>query len=58
MELLQTAEAEDITISEISEKAEINRSTFYANFIDINDLKEHIKGRLLAEFREVYKDEV
>ena len=33
MELLQTAEAEDITISEISEKAEINRSTFYQSNI-------------------------
>ena len=58
IELLQKNERKDITISLISEKAGINRSTFYANFIDINDLKEHIKGRLLAEFREVYKDEV
>ena len=29
---------EDITISQICEAAEINRSTFYAHYDDINDL--------------------
>ena len=58
MELLQTKNPGDITVSEISAKAGINRSTFYANFIDIEDLGEKLKERLLSEFREVYRDEV
>ena len=58
MELLQTKKSGDITVSEISEKAKVNRSTFYANFLDMKDLENALKTRLLAEFREVYKEEV
>ena len=58
MELLQTKEPAEITVSEISAKAGVNRSTFYANFIDIEDLGEKLKERLLAEFREVYREEI
>ena len=58
MELLQICEKKDITISKISEKAGVNRSTFYANFMDIDDLEEKIRERLLNEFREIYKEEI
>ncbi|MBQ7874037.1 MAG: TetR/AcrR family transcriptional regulator [Oscillospiraceae bacterium] len=58
MELLQTKNPGNITVSEICAMAKINRSTFYANFIDIEDLGEKLKERLLEEFREVYKDEM
>ena len=56
MELLQTKKHSEITVSEISEKAGVNRSTFYANFLDIEDIENALKKRLLAEFRDVYKD--
>ena len=58
MELLRDFERKDITVSLVSEKAGINRSTFYSNYIDIDDLEAKIKERLLHEFREIYKDEV
>ena len=47
MELLQTCERKDITVSKISEKASVNRSTFYANFMDIDDLEDRLKEKLL-----------
>ena len=58
MELLRDFERKDITVSLVSKKAGINRSTFYSNYIDIDDLEAKIKERLLREFREIYKDEV
>lgn len=58
MELLQTKKRSEITVSEISEKAGVNRSTFYANFLDIEDIENALKKRLLAEFRDLYKDEI
>lgn len=58
MELLQTKKPGDITVSEISALAGVNRSTFYANFIDTDDLAEKLKERLLSEFREIYRTEV
>lgn len=58
IELLQKNERKDITISLISEKAGINRSTFYANFIDLADLETAIKEKLLNEFCDVYKDKI
>lgn len=58
IELLRDFERKDITVSLVSKKAGINRSTFYSNYIDIDDLEAKIKERLLREFREIYKDEV
>jgi len=58
MELLQTKNRGEITVSEISEKAGVNRSTFYANFLDMDDLETALKKRLLSEFRNVYKEEI
>lgn len=46
VELIQTKEIEHVSVSEICKKAEINRSTFYANYIDIYDLAEKIIERL------------
>ena len=34
VELLQTREIKDITVSELIKMAGVNRSTFYANYID------------------------
>lgn len=40
MELLTHSRIDKITVSEICKKAKINRSTFYAHFIDVYDLLE------------------
>ncbi len=50
VELIQTKEIEHVSVSEICKKAEINRSTFYANYIDIYDLAEKIIERLYNDF--------
>lgn len=55
--LLQTKDIKDITVSEICKLAKINRSTFYANYIDIYDLAEKLTEQLYTEFINVYKDE-
>lgn len=57
VELLQTKELEQITVSEICKNADINRSTFYANFIDIYDLAEKIIKRLWEDFLSLYVDD-
>lgn len=41
LDLIRTTEVGKIRISEIIRRAEVNRSTFYRNFEDINDLYKH-----------------
>ena len=40
IELLQTREIKEITVSDIVKNTGLNRSTFYANYIDIFDLAD------------------
>ena len=54
MTLLQTKEVNEITVAEICQKADLNRSTFYANFLDIYDLAEKIKEHLEADLNEQF----
>ena len=44
--LLQTKELSQITVSDICKKAGLNRTTFYANYLDIYDLADKIKEHL------------
>ena len=57
IQLLQTKEIQNISITDICEKCNLNRSTFYANYIDIYDLADKIKEQMINEFFSVYKDE-
>lgn len=50
LQLIQKKNIEEISISMICELAELNRSTFYANYIDIYDLAEKIKKNMEIEF--------
>lgn len=52
-ELLKTKRIQDITVREISEKADINRGTFYLHYRDIFDLLEQIENELLEELEDV-----
>ena len=54
VELLQTKELNEITVSDICKLCGINRSTFYANFIDIYDLADKIRDKLEKDFSEVF----
>lgn len=42
----------DLTVKEICEKAEINRSTFYAYYKDTADMKEQIESRLIDQIKQ------
>jgi len=46
IELLQTKELNEITVSDICKRADLNRSTFYANYADVYELADKIKERL------------
>ena len=52
--LILTHKYEDIKISNICEKAEINRSTFYAHYDDINDLVIKIESRFANSMTSIF----
>ena len=57
IELIQTRNVEEVTITDICSITGLNRSTFYANYLDIYDLVDKIKIKMINDFFEVYKDE-
>lgn len=56
--LLQTRELHEITVSGICKACGLNRSTFYANYIDIYDLADKMREHLEAEVRGLYEIEI
>ena len=56
-DLMQYSDIKDITVTDICKKAELNRSTFYANYLDIIDLAEKIKDKMIEDFNDLYSDE-
>lgn len=56
IELLQTHELKEITISDIIKSAGLNRSTFYANYLDIFDLADKTREKLEQEFSDLFVD--
>lgn len=54
IELIQTKEIGQISVSKICELAKINRTTFYANYIDIYDLIDKVRERMLIEFSDIF----
>ena len=57
IELIQKKEIEEISVTDICKLANLNRSTFYANYIDIYDLADKIKDKMVDEFFNIYTDE-
>lgn len=57
IELIQTRNIEEITVTDICTLTHLNRSTFYANYLDIYDLVDKIKVKMIEEFFNIYKDE-
>ena len=55
---LQTKDLHEITVSDICKEAGINRSTFYANFMDVYDLSEKIINKLQDDLIILYHDEI
>ena len=56
IEFLQTKELHQISVSDICKKANLNRSTFYANYVDIYELADTLREKLEAQVAELYKE--
>ncbi len=57
IELLQEKELKAITVSDICKMTGLNRSTFYANFLDAYDLADKLRVKLENDFAEVFSDD-
>lgn len=58
LDLIQSKPLNQITISELCKQAEINRSTFYANYLDIYDLAHSLKIKVEEGVKNLYRQEV
>lgn len=58
IELLQTKSLNEITVSDICKKAGLNRSTFYANYMDIYQLADTIRETLEDNLNDLYRSEI
>ena len=54
LEIMKSTEFEKITVKRICEKANVNRSTFYAHFIDIYDMIDKMEIELSKELLNQY----
>lgn len=57
IELLQTKELNEISVTDICSISHLNRSTFYANYLDVYDLADKVKEKLEEEVKSLYADE-
>ncbi len=56
IELLQTREIKEITVSYIIKNTGLNRSTFYTNYIDIFDLADKTREKLESDFTNLFAE--
>ncbi|MBE6738380.1 MAG: TetR/AcrR family transcriptional regulator [Ruminococcaceae bacterium] len=56
VELLQNQDIKGITVSDIIKITKLNRSTFYANYVDIYDLADKVRDKLENEFTNLFAD--
>ena len=54
LDLMKEMEFEKITVKKICERAQVNRSTFYAHFIDIFDMMDKMEQELRKELLNSY----
>jgi len=53
MSLMETKDLKDISVKELSDLVDINRSTFYLHYSDIYDMLGQIENELFVEFNEI-----
>ena len=56
VDLLQRRSIQEITVSDIIKQTGLNRSTFYANYIDIFDLADKTRKRLEEDFSNLFAE--
>lgn len=54
LELMKDSDFEKITVKQICEKAQVNRSTFYAHYTDIYDIMAQMENHLIGELLDSY----
>lgn len=54
--LLEEKEINKITVSELCNKADINRATFYRYYLDIFDLLDQLEKEFVAELKTTYQE--
>lgn len=54
VEMLQTRELGKISVSDICKQAGLNRTTFYANYLDVYDLADHVRHQLEDDFSSLF----
>lgn len=54
--LLQDRQIKDITVSDLIKATDLNRSTFYANYLDIYDLADKTRQMLEKDFSALFAD--
>lgn len=57
VELIQAKEINEISVTDICKIAKLNRSTFYANYLDVYDLADKIREKLEIEVANLYQEE-
>ncbi|MBR1810220.1 MAG: TetR/AcrR family transcriptional regulator [Clostridia bacterium] len=53
IELLSQKPLKNITVKELSEKADINRATFYLHYKDVFDLLEQLEAEVIEKFSDI-----
>jgi len=53
-ELLLEKSIHHISVRELTDKADVHRSTFYANFADIYDLYSHVEESVLQALKDIF----
>lgn len=54
--LMQEKDFKDITVTDLVERADINRGTFYVYYRDVYDLREKIEDEMIEDCREMIGD--
>ncbi len=57
LNLIQSKEINEITVTEICKEAGLNRSTFYANYLDVYDLADKIVEKIENNVFQLYEEE-
>lgn len=58
IDMLQSKELNQISVSDICKRAGLNRTTFYANYADIYALADSIREKLESNLAVLYKEEI
>lgn len=58
IELLKEKEVEQLKVSQICRVAGINRSTFYANYEDCNDMVSQLREYIVQYYEKLFSEKI